>query len=410
MASQTEKQLSYGTTAELYRAAIGPRGEEYYLRQFIKFDAQGKTSASWHWPAYWSTLNWLIYRRMWGWALAYVAALLGLALVVFGVGKLAFNYSDTTGLLLFLLFLTTAFVLPGLYANAWYYTYCSEKISAALRDTAEVKEACEVLAAQASTKRRWFGLASANVAVLALAAGLASFLFNPGQEGALLAQARLAKPAASEQLAGAVQPVAASAGVARPEPALALPLAPPAVQPAQAVADRPLLTSAAKIEEWVSKSAGDVSDTAAEPAAAKAAQAEPVQVAAANSTDKQDKPPASPAQPAVAKTKASPAATPAVAVAQAKPAHPEVQAPAAKAKRRWFVQAGAFAKEDNAQNVRARIEAAGLQTSAEPSDTPAGRLIRVRVGPFDSKAGAEKAALQIKALDLPAVLFREQAP
>lgn len=397
MASQTEKQLSYGTTAELYRAAIGPRGEEHYLRQFIKFDAQGKTSASWHWPAYWSTLNWLVYRKMWGWALAYVAALVGLALVIFGVGKLAFHYSDFTGVLLFLLFLTAAFVLPGLYANAWFYIYCNEKISAALRNTPEVRDACAALAAQASSQRRWFGLASVNVAVLALAAGVTSFVLNFEQDGAVLAQARSGSPAAREP-AVAAQPVLASATLARLDPQpLAAPPSPP-VEPAGPAADGPRLTSPAQIEALVSQSAAKAADQAMPPA--------PLQVAAAST----DKPSTSAPQPAVARSRAK-EATPAVAVAQAKPA--TAQAPASakaakdKAKRQWFVQAGAFSQERNAQTVRAKIEAAGLQTSAAPSDTPAGRLIRVRVGPFDTKAEAEKVVLQIKALDLPAVLFRE---
>ena len=73
----------------------------------------------------------------------------------------------------------------------------------------------------------------------------------------------------------------------------------------------------------------------------------------------------------------------------------------------WFVQAGAFAQESNAQNVRLKLEGAGLQTLAESLDTKSGKLIRVRVGPFTTKAEAENASLQIKALDLPAVLFRE---
>jgi len=80
---------------------------------------------------------------------------------------------------------------------------------------------------------------------------------------------------------------------------------------------------------------------------------------------------------------------------------------AANATHKWFVQVGAFAKDVNAQNVRTKVEAIGLPAAAEPSDTPAGRLIRVRAGPFDSKGEAEKAALQIKALELPAVLVRQ---
>jgi DedD protein len=80
---------------------------------------------------------------------------------------------------------------------------------------------------------------------------------------------------------------------------------------------------------------------------------------------------------------------------------------AVHARRQWFVQIGAFARETNAQNVRAKVDATGLPSAAEASATPAGRLIRVRAGPFDSKGDAEKAALQIKALELPAVLVRQ---
>lgn len=429
MAAEPAQQLTTGVTAELYRAAIGPRGQDYYLRHFAKFDADGKTSASWHWPAYWTTLNWLVYRKMWGWALAYIAALLGLALLIFGIGKLLLDYSDATGLVMFLLFLTAAFVLPGLYANAWYYNYCSEKISAALRNTAEVKDACAVLSAQASSKRRWVTLASANVAVLALVGGLLTFMMNPFSEVEKLAQSKVGKPLGRE-LEGSVQPVVAAASAVKAEPPPAA--APVAQSPAmpEPVADVPKLTSAAQIEALLAKSAEPLAateaDKVAEPAmdkpveklaekkvekktpavaAVRPATAVPVQLAAARS----DKPAVTPAQAAAGKSKPPEAALP-VAVAQAKPTAAEAPATTtkkAKAKRQWFVQAGAFSQDSNAQSVRLKIEAAGLQTSAEPSETPAGRLIRVRVGPFEAKADAEKAALQIKALDLPAVLFKE---
>lgn len=190
MTSEKVNLPATGVTAELYRAAIGPRGQDYYLRQFARFDANGKTGPTWHWPAYWSTVNWLIYRKMWVWALAYVAAPLGLALAIFGIGKLVFSYSDTTGVLLFLVLLTGAFILPGLYANAWFYTYCNEKISATLRSTHEIKDTCEALAEQASTSKRWFALASVNVAMMALLAGVVTFVMKQDQEGKHLVQTR----------------------------------------------------------------------------------------------------------------------------------------------------------------------------------------------------------------------------
>lgn len=472
MATEPANPLAAGDTAELYRAAIGPRGQDYYLRQFTRFDAAGKTGASWHWAAYWSTLNWLIYRKMWGQALAYLAAVLGMALLVFGVGKLLFSYSDTTGLLLFLAFLTAAFVVPGLYANAWYYNFCNEKISAALRATQEVKDACELLAAQASSNKRFLGQASANVALMALLAGAVVLLFNPAQDFMQFAQGGPAKPSTPvmPEMAAGTQPVLAPTSMAPPaQPsAPALPAvtaeppkseasksevskseAPPAVVPEELAG----LTSDAKIENYLArmaekaavpsdeKTAGKTAEkavdktdakgartpeakvaqkTEASPAAtAKAARAsEPVRPAAAKavqlaaaSTDKQVAPKAAPAKAAKADAPKTDAAAPAQkAGADAAPAStdkPKASTKASKAKKSWYVQAGAFAQEGNAQNVRLRIEAAGLETSTAPYETQAGRLIRVRVGPFQAKADAEKAALQVKALDLPAVLFKE---
>ena len=154
MAKEPTHKLASGDTAYLYRATIGSRAQDYYLRLFARFDGEGKAGSSWNWAAYWTTFNWLVYRRMWGWALAYVAALFGSALLIFGVGKLLLNYSDTSALLLFLLLLTVAFVVPGLYANAWFYTHCNEKISAVLRTSPEVKDAATVLSRQAPDQRR----------------------------------------------------------------------------------------------------------------------------------------------------------------------------------------------------------------------------------------------------------------
>ncbi len=467
MATDPANPLAAGDTAELYRAAIGPRGQDYYLRQFTRFDAAGKTGASWHWPAYWNTLNWLAYRKMWGQALAYLAAVLGMALLVFGVGKLVFSYSDTTGLLLFLAFLTVAFVVPGLYANAWYYNFCNEKISAALRATQEVKDACEVLATQASSNKRLLGLASANVALMALLAGMVAFLFNPAQDFMQFAQGGPAKssvPVMPEMAAG-TQPVVAPPSVAASEPSPAP--VPPAVTaeapkpespkpeaPAAAVpAEVAGLTSDTQIEHYLArmaeKAAAPSDETAAKAAekaadktdakverkpevkvaekaepsptvAVKAARAsEPVRPAAAKtvqvaaaSTDKPAAPKATSAKAAKADATKSDAAAsaPKTAADSAAPASadkPKASAKASKTKKSWYVQAGAFAQEGNAQNVRLRIEAAGLETSTAPYETQAGRLIRVRVGPFTAKADAEKAALQVQALDLPAVLFKE---
>lgn len=72
---------------------------------------------------------------------------------------------------------------------------------------------------------------------------------------------------------------------------------------------------------------------------------------------------------------------------------------------RIVVQVGAFADVAKAREVRARLEKAGLKTYTQVAETKDGSRIRVRVGPFSSKADAEKAAAKIKALNLPAAIL-----
>src|SRR5690606_28271216 len=71
----------------LYRAVIG-RNAEYYLERFRGFDAAGKAGASWHWPAFFITFFWLLYRKMWGAAAAYVVLVLASYLVLPTVGMI----------------------------------------------------------------------------------------------------------------------------------------------------------------------------------------------------------------------------------------------------------------------------------------------------------------------------------
>lgn len=68
---------------------------------------------------------------------------------------------------------------------------------------------------------------------------------------------------------------------------------------------------------------------------------------------------------------------------------------------RFIVQIGAFAEADKAREARQKLERAGIKTYAQVVETKDGKRIRVRVGPFDGKAEAEKAAARIKGLNLP---------
>jgi DedD protein len=75
------------------------------------------------------------------------------------------------------------------------------------------------------------------------------------------------------------------------------------------------------------------------------------------------------------------------------------------AERRFVVQVGAFADPAKARETRLKVERAGLKTYTHVAQTKEGRRIRVRVGPFDTRAEADKAADRIKGLELPAAVL-----
>jgi len=89
------------------------------------------------------------------------------------------------------------------------------------------------------------------------------------------------------------------------------------------------------------------------------------------------------------------------AILQGKTAPEPVPNPA-----RYAVQVGAFSDVQKAREARAVLEKAGLKTYTQVITNADGRRTRVRVGPWEDKAEAEKAAEKIKALNLPAAVLR----
>ena len=163
--------------------------------------------------------------------------------------------------------------------------------------------------------------------------------------------------------------------------------------------------------------AGAVKPAASQPATR--AQERPTQVAAVSSGDVAPKsasaPEVAPPKPRIEakpETKPAPVAEPrpsnsddaarARALLEGRPAVPAaVAAPSLPDNGRFIVQIGAFAEADKAREVRLKLERAGIKTYTHVIETPDGKRIRVRVGPFDGKAEAEKAAARIKGLNLP---------
>lgn len=75
--------------------------------------------------------------------------------------------------------------------------------------------------------------------------------------------------------------------------------------------------------------------------------------------------------------------------------------PSDKDQTRYVVQFGAFADAGSAHEARMKAEKLGLKTYAQQVDTPQGKRIRVRLGPFTDKADADKAAATLRKANLP---------
>lgn len=69
---------------------------------------------------------------------------------------------------------------------------------------------------------------------------------------------------------------------------------------------------------------------------------------------------------------------------------------------RYVVQVGAFADPAKAREARLKLEHAGLKTYTHVAETKDGSRIRVRIGPYSTKAEADKAAQKVKTLKLAA--------
>lgn len=81
--------------------------------------------------------------------------------------------------------------------------------------------------------------------------------------------------------------------------------------------------------------------------------------------------------------------------------------PAAPGADRHVLQVGAYTDPDKVREVRRKLEQAGLKTYTQAVEGRDGkRVVRVRIGPFDTKADADKAAARVRKLDLPVSVLR----
>lgn len=447
------------STTALYRAAIGDMSNGYYLPRFTRYEAADRPGLSWNWAAALNTLNWLLFRRLWQAALVYSGSIVALALLLFGIGKLVFQFSEGTQWGLLAALVALAFVVPGLGGNALYYLATRQRVQAALTKNQSVSEACEQLSKEASTRKGLIIIAACNLVVAAIAAqSYAMFTgFEPlpagtpvavgvvsegrnvvsgraidattADSGKAASSAPLAASAASAASAPSA-PASASASTAAAASA-SLPASAPAPAPAPtvsaaALAAPPVVTASATASKPASTSASAPVPAASSPAKPPSAPASAPRVLPAASA-------ALPAiaKPAAAASAASPPRPAPVALRSAaadlaarevaaslgqsalvRPASPVTPRPAAAAPapapaevpeaNRFVVNVGLFADANNARNALVKLMDAELPVVSKEIRFPKGNRTRVQVGPFDTLAEAEAAADKVRALELEA--------
>lgn len=343
--------------AALYRSAVGPVNTAYYLPLLLRFESADRVGPSWNWAASLATLNWLVFRRLWGPALVYFAALLCAAFLL-GLGHFVIGLSATAQWCMAAACATPAFLVPGLWGNALLFRQLRGKLDWALAATDSVAQACVLLNRQATARPHLLWLVVANV--LLVVAAVASYL-------------------AASQRAGRLPPPTAASAAAIPKPVL-----PAVALPRAATVSAPPLNASVA---GVTAAASD-SSAASKPVTPSTGQGA-LETAS----------PASAAQPAASQAGAEPFVSREMAAA----------APAATASTpavpRYFINVGLFAQQSNASRAHAKLVEAGVAAFTQQIDTPRGTLTRVRAGPFDDRLQAEAAARQIQALGLEAVVF-----
>lgn len=139
--------------AEFYETAVGLNGgRDYYLSRFQWYDAQGGVRAGWHWPAFFFTFWWMLYRKMWRASLIYFLApyvlLLALAAVLTLVGE---TVGGVLSLAVLVLYLGWIYVWIPAHATGMYYRHCQAKIAESKRLSRNEQKQLRALAAKGGT-------------------------------------------------------------------------------------------------------------------------------------------------------------------------------------------------------------------------------------------------------------------
>jgi cell division septation protein DedD len=358
----------------LYRAGIGPIFQDYYLPIFTRFETAHRGGPSWNLVACLHTLNWMIFRRLWGAALAYAAFLVCAAGAIWRMDPRSWDLSDPSQALAGLGLLALYYLVPGLFGNWLLYAVMRKNVGRALAASSTFKEACTMLAAQASTRQRFVVLAVINVVLMCAALG-AYLMFQDGGASEPTPSSNRLPPLVASPPVPAL-PASAPASAAQPASA-----AMPASAEVPASAFEP--ASAALLASAVLPASAPLALPASAPAAS-----------------------ASPDRPAVDVSASKPRAAPVPVKRHASAEVAQAAASETASASTYYVNVGLFANDWNARYAQAKLMKAGVVSYRHALMTSNGKLTRIRAGPYESQVEADAAAQTIQALGLEAVVFR----
>lgn len=408
---------SNGTsTIDLYRAALGPVRTDYYLKAFTRFDAAGKAGLSWNVVAALLTLNWMAFRKLWGAALAYVGAITFATLLLFGIGRLVLQWTDEAQWSLLGLEVLLAVVVPGLLGNGWLYAACTKRVEAALAVTATVEEACALLAKQAPGRNRMGVIAAVNVALIAAVAGMVtswphSAAVSPDAARTDGARAVVSGPVQIGLVAKAPAVAASTPQALASAPAMAASAPVIAASAPQATASMPKAAASAPapVASAPAPVASAPATVASAPATPEKRESLPEKPHKLSKAEKRLAAKEKAAIEAIAKATTKAKTTPAAVAkepaktASKSTAKPEIASPESS---QYLINVGLFADENNALNAYTKLKDAGLPAISQPVKSSKGPRTRVRVGPFETEAEADRAAESIRAMQLEAQVLK----
>jgi Tfp pilus assembly major pilin PilA len=124
MSSPSTLSAEERRTAE-YEAFVG-MGADYYAPRFTRFDSGGRLFG-WHWPAFFVSSLWFLYRKMWGHALIYLLAAPFVALILSVIAGVALGAE--AGVWCFIALTALMWIAVPLFANFLYWRHARSEIN-----------------------------------------------------------------------------------------------------------------------------------------------------------------------------------------------------------------------------------------------------------------------------------------